>query len=390
MPGPGIKEPGDAIVRGGAVSVCGTDLHLRKGDIPAVPPGTVLGHEAVGEIVETGGDVRTVHPGDRALVSCVTTCGRCRYCRAGRYGRCRGAGGRILGHLIDGTQAEYVRVPYADLSVYPLPGTITGEDAVLPASLFPAAYEGGVQLGSVWPERVVAVHVAAARLESARALGADAAAEDGEDFGRPAADLTAGAGTDVVIEAVGRPETFELCTRGVGSGGHLANVGVHAAPPRRASRTCGARASPSPPGWSTPAPPRPCFGWRRPACRPADNRSPTPSRSTVCRRRTTSSATPPNPERSRSSSAESGVKSSRRTRPDGRRHGAAREPPCSRFVPKSGWDRSARSAHAPGGRVTDPGEVAHKEVTSHGEDAWCAAPQGVAVALAEQPAASSQ
>ncbi|MFI8305995.1 alcohol dehydrogenase catalytic domain-containing protein [Streptomyces sp. NPDC085927] len=254
-PDPDIKEPTDAIVRVDAVSVCGTDLHILQGDVPEVPPGTVLGHEAVGEIVETGGDVRTVRPGDRVLVSCVTTCGRCRYCRAGRYGQCRGGGGWILGHLIDGTQAEYVRVPYADLSVHPLPGTITDEDAVLLADVFPTAYEVGVQLGNVCPgdtvvvvgagpvglaaiitarlfapERVIAVDVSAARLESARALGADAVAEAGEDPGQLVADLTDGIGADVVIEAVGRPETFELCTRMVGPGGHVANVGVHGGP----------------------------------------------------------------------------------------------------------------------------------------------------------------
>ncbi|MEV0304541.1 alcohol dehydrogenase catalytic domain-containing protein [Streptomyces prasinus] len=255
VPDPGIKEPTDVIVRVDAVSVCGTDLHILGGDVPDVPPGTVLGHEAVGEIVEVGGDVRTVQPGERVLVSCITACGRCRHCRAGRYGQCRGGGGWVLGHLIDGTQAEYVRVPYADLSVHPLPGTISDEDAVLLADVFPTAYEVGVQLGCVCPgdtvvvvgagpiglaaiitarlfapERVVAVDASAARLGFARELGADAVAEAGEDPGQLVADLTDGAGADVVIEAVGRPETFELCTRMVGAGGHVANVGVHGGP----------------------------------------------------------------------------------------------------------------------------------------------------------------
>lgn len=107
-----------------AVTICGRDLHILKGDVPEVRPGTVLGHEAVGEIVEVGGDVRAVRPGGRVLVSCISACGRCRFCREAMYGQCRGGGGWILGHLIDGTQAEYVRVPYADLSVHPLPGCV--------------------------------------------------------------------------------------------------------------------------------------------------------------------------------------------------------------------------------------------------------------------------
>ncbi|MDX3278423.1 alcohol dehydrogenase catalytic domain-containing protein, partial [Streptomyces scabiei] len=116
VPDPGIKDPTDVIVRVDTVTICGTDLHILKGDVPGVRPGTVLGHEAVGEVVEVGGGVRTVRPGDRVLVSCITACGRCRFCREGAYGQCLGGGGWILGHLIDGTQAEYVRVPFADLS----------------------------------------------------------------------------------------------------------------------------------------------------------------------------------------------------------------------------------------------------------------------------------
>lgn len=154
---PGVKEPTDAIVRVDTVTICGTDLHILKGDVPEVRPGTVLGHEAVGEIVEVGGDVRTVRPGDRVLVSCITACGRCGYCREGSYGQCRGGGGWILGHLIDGTQAEYVRVPYADLSVHALPSTLDGPDAVLLADIFPTAYEVGVLNGRVRPGDTVAV-----------------------------------------------------------------------------------------------------------------------------------------------------------------------------------------------------------------------------------------
>lgn len=255
VPDPGIKEPTDAIVRVGAVTICGTDLHILKGDVPEVRPGTVLGHEAVGEIVEVGSDVRTVRPGDRVLVSCISACGRCRYCREGAYGQCRGGGGWILGHLIDGVQAEYVRVPYADLSVHALPSAVASKDAVLLADIFPTSYEVGVLNGRVRPgdtvaivgagpiglaaiatarlfapERIVAVDLAVSRLEAARRLGADAVADAHEDPEQLIADLTDGLGADVVIEAVGVPESFEMCTRMVRPGGHVANVGVHGRP----------------------------------------------------------------------------------------------------------------------------------------------------------------
>ncbi|WP_405876475.1 MULTISPECIES: zinc-dependent alcohol dehydrogenase family protein [unclassified Streptomyces] len=252
---PGIQEPTDAIVRVGVVTICGTDLHILKGDVPEVRPGTVLGHEAVGEIVEVGSDVRTVRPGDRVLVSCISACGRCRFCREATYGQCRGGGGWVLGHLIDGTQAEYVRVPYADLSVHPLPSAVDNEDAVLLADIFPTAYEVGVLNGHVRPgdtvavvgagpiglaaiatarlfspERIIAVDLAAARLDAAGKLGADAVADAHEAPEQLVADLTEGLGADVVIEAVGVPESFELCTRMVRPGGHVANVGVHGKP----------------------------------------------------------------------------------------------------------------------------------------------------------------
>ncbi|MFI2040578.1 alcohol dehydrogenase catalytic domain-containing protein [Streptomyces bottropensis] len=255
VPDPAVKDPTDVIVRVGSVALCGTDLHILKGDLPEVRPGTVLGHEAVGEVVEAGGDVRTVRPGDRVLVSCITACGRCAYCRQGTYGQCRGGGGWILGHRIDGTQAEYVRVPHADLSVHPLPAAMDGKDAVLLADIFPTSYEVGVLNGRVRPgdtvvvvgagpvglaaistarlfspERIVAVDLAPARLEAAKRLGAEAVADAREMPEQLIADLTDGLGADVVIEAVGAPESFELCTRIVRPGGHVANVGVHGGP----------------------------------------------------------------------------------------------------------------------------------------------------------------
>ncbi|MEU9477542.1 zinc-dependent alcohol dehydrogenase family protein [Streptomyces sp. NPDC048191] len=255
VPDPAVKERTDAVVQVGAVTICGTDLHILKGDVPEVRPGTVLGHEAVGEIVEVGGDVRTVRPGDRVLVSCITSCGRCRSCRDGSYGQCRGGGGWILGHVVDGTQAEYVRVPHADLSVHPLPATLSSEDAVLFADIFPTSYEVGVLNGRVRPgdtvavvgagpvglaavatarlfapERIISVDLAPARLEAARRLGADAVADVREEPGQLVADLTDGLGADVVMEAVGAPESFELCTRMVRPCGHVANIGVHGRP----------------------------------------------------------------------------------------------------------------------------------------------------------------
>ncbi|MFE7841436.1 zinc-dependent alcohol dehydrogenase family protein [Streptomyces sp. NPDC057474] len=255
IPDPAVKEPTDAVVRVDAVTICGTDLHILSGDVPEVRPGTVLGHEAVGEIVEVGGDVRTVRPGDRVLVSCISACGRCRYCRKSAYGQCRGGGGWILGHLIDGTQAEYVRVPFADLSVHVLPSAVTSKDAVLLADIFPTSYEVGVLNGHVRPgdtvavvgagpiglaaiatarlfapERIVSVDLVASRLEAAKRLGADAVADAREEPEQLIADLTDGLGADVVIEAVGVPETFEMCTRMVRPGGHVANVGVHGKP----------------------------------------------------------------------------------------------------------------------------------------------------------------
>ncbi|MER6093111.1 zinc-dependent alcohol dehydrogenase family protein [Streptomyces bluensis] len=255
VPDPAVKEATDAIVRVDVVTICGTDLHILKGNVPEVRPGTVLGHEAVGEVVETGRDVHTVQPGDRVLVSCITACGRCRFCWERTYGQCRGGGGWILGHVIDGTQAEYVRVPYADLSVHALSGAVDSKDAVLLADIFPTGYEVGVLNGRVHPgdtvavvgagpiglaaiatgqlyapERIIAVDLAPARLDAAKGLGADAVADAREAPEQLVADLTDGLGADVVIEAVGAPETFELCTRMVRPGGHVANVGVHGGP----------------------------------------------------------------------------------------------------------------------------------------------------------------
>lgn len=255
VPDPDVEDPADVIVRVDAATICGTDLHILQGDVPDVAPGTVLGHEAVGEVVEAGQAVRSVRPGDRVLISCISACGRCSYCRTAAYGQCRGGGGWILGHRIDGTQSEYVRVPFADHSVHALPSGVSAREAVLLADVFPTAYEVGVLNGTVRPgdavvivgagpiglaavvtarlfspRRIVAVDLAPSRLEAAARLGADAHVLARDEPARLVDDLTEGHGADVAIEAVGVPETFELCTRMVRPGGHVANVGVHGRP----------------------------------------------------------------------------------------------------------------------------------------------------------------
>lgn len=255
VPDPELEATTDAIVRIDTTTICGTDLHILRGEQPDVEPGRVLGHEGVGEVVETGTDVRGIRPGDRVLISCVSACGHCRFCRERSYGQCRGGGGWVLGRTVDGTQAEYVRVPFADLSTHPLTSTAEGHDAVLLADVFPTAYEVGVLNGRVGPGdtvvvvgsgpiglasiataqffspgRIIAVDPDPARLDAAKRVGADAVADSAEDPERLVDDLTEGLGADVVIEAVGSPQSFETCTRMVRPGGRIANVGVHARP----------------------------------------------------------------------------------------------------------------------------------------------------------------
>src|SRR5262245_163720 len=256
VPDPTIMEDTDAIVRVDAVTICGTDLHILKGDIPAVTDGRILGHEAVGTIEQVGAGVKTLRPGDRVLVSCITACGRCRFCREGRYGLCTGGGGWILGHLVNGTQAEYVRVPFADTSTHRKPDEVPDEDVLMLADIGPTSYEVGVLNGAIQPgdtvavvgagpiglaailtaqlvspSHIVAIDVADSRLEAAKQFGATVVVNNGrEDAEAVVKELTAGLGADVTIEAVGVPETFELCTRLVRPGGHVANVGVHGKP----------------------------------------------------------------------------------------------------------------------------------------------------------------
>src|SRR5580700_8046964 len=157
VPNPIIQDPGDAIVRVDCTTNCGSDLHIWKGDVPEVTKGRILGHEAVGTVESIGSGVKNVRPGDRVLVSCITACGACRFCREGRYGQCLGGGGWILGHNIDGTQAEFVRVPFADTSTYLVPSGASDEEILMLADILPTAYEVGVLNGTVRPGDVVAV-----------------------------------------------------------------------------------------------------------------------------------------------------------------------------------------------------------------------------------------
>jgi alcohol dehydrogenase len=255
-PDPVVIDATDAIVGIDTTTICGTDLHILKGDVPEVTAGRILGHEAVGTVEAVGAAVTTFRPGDRVLVSCISSCGRCRFCREGRYGQCRGGGGWVLGHTIDGTQAEFVRIPFADTSLYKLPASVSDEEAIMLSDILPTSYEVGVLNGMVRPadvvavvgagpiglaatltarlfspRHVVAIDVADSRLEMAKQFGADEAINSGrEDAVARIAALTDGLGADVVIEAVGVPETFELCTQLVRPGGHVANIGVHGKP----------------------------------------------------------------------------------------------------------------------------------------------------------------
>jgi len=253
---PVVRDDTDAIVRVDATTICGTDLHILKGDVPAVTDGRILGHEAVGTVDSIGSGVKRVKVGDKVLVSCVSACGSCRFCREGRFGQCLGGGGWILGNTIDGTQAEYVRVPFADNSTYPAPDGVADEELLMLSDILPTGYEIGVLNGRIQPGDVVAVvgsgpiglsaiigaklyspsHIIAidqadARLEAAKAFGADVVVNNGrEDALAAVMDLTDGLGADVAIEAVGVPATFELAAQLIRPGGHVANIGVHGQP----------------------------------------------------------------------------------------------------------------------------------------------------------------
>lgn len=258
VPDPTIKDPTDVIVRVETTTICGTDLHILKGDVPAVTDGRILGHEGVGTVTEVGSAVSNFVPGDRVIISCISACGSCEYCHRGLYAHCladEGASGIgwIFGHLIDGTQAELVRVPFADNSLYKVPAGVSDKAAVMLSDILPTGFEIGVRYGRVKPGDVVAVVGAgpvglsaimtAGLYGAARVIALDLdpnrreqalqfGATDGVDPSAPdwieqVLAMTDGLGVDVAIEAVGIPATFDACTRIVRPGGSIANVGVH-------------------------------------------------------------------------------------------------------------------------------------------------------------------
>jgi alcohol dehydrogenase len=254
-PRPAIQEPGDAVVRVTTSTICGTDLHILKGDVSSVGDGRILGHEAVGVVEEVGAGVSSLNPGQKVLVSCITSCGQCDFCRKGMYSHCRG-GGWILGNTIDGTQAEYVRIPHAQTSLHHLPPDADEEALVMLSDILPTGFECGVLNGQVKPGDTVAIvgagpiglaalltaqfyspaevlmiDVDPNRLRVATSFGATKVVDsnDGKAVEK-VLELTGGAGVDVAIEAVGIPATFDICQAILAPGGRLANVGVHGKP----------------------------------------------------------------------------------------------------------------------------------------------------------------
>lgn len=250
-PMPRVREPGDAIVRLTRTTICGTDLHILKGDVPTCQPGTVLGHEGVGVVDSAGPSVTGFRPGDRVLISCITSCGRCEYCRKAMYSHCL-SGGWILGNKIDGTQAEYARIPHADFSLHHIPDGADEEALTMLSDILPTGFECGVLNGKVQPGSsvvivgsgpiglaslmtaqfyapavLVVIDPDQRRLALARRFGATHVMQPGPGIAAEVMVLTGGRGADTVIEAVGVPASFELCEDLVGPGGIIANVGVH-------------------------------------------------------------------------------------------------------------------------------------------------------------------
>ena len=251
-PMPTMQASTDAIVRILKTTICGTDLHILKGDVPTCTPGRILGHEGVGVVETAGSDVTTLRSGDHVLISCITSCSKCEYCREGMYSHCVN-GGWVLGHKIDGTQAEYVRIPYADTSLYKIPQGVDEEAAVMLSDIFPTGFECGVLNGKVKPgdtvaivgagpiglatlmtaqfyapTRIIMIDVDDNRLQVAKRLGATDIFNDSDGMAvSKVLELTGGRGVDAAIEAVGIPSTFVMCQELVAPGGVIANIGVH-------------------------------------------------------------------------------------------------------------------------------------------------------------------
>ena len=254
-PRPTVHDPGDAIVRITTSTICGTDLHILKGDLPAVTDGRILGHEGIGVVEQVGAGVSEFHVGDKVIVSCVTACLKCDFCKRSMYSHCR-HGGWILGYTLDGTQAEYVRIPQADGSLYHFPEGADEESMVMLSDILPTGFECGVLNGQVKPGDTVAIVGAGPvglavlltaqfyspaaifmidlddkRLAVAGKFGATTLVNSSDgNAAHHVMELTEGAGVDVAIEAVGIPATFDICQAIVAPGGRIANVGVHGKP----------------------------------------------------------------------------------------------------------------------------------------------------------------
>ena len=254
---PVIRKPTDAIVRIVKTTICGTDLHIIKGDVPACQSGTILGHEGIGIVEEVGEGVSNFKKGDKVLISCVCACGKCYYCKKGIYAHCEDEGGWIFGHLIDGMQAEYLRVPHADNTLYHTPEDLSDEALVMLSDILPTGYEIGVLKGKVEPgcsvaiigsgpvglaalltaqfyspAKLIMVDLDDNRLKTAVSFGAThkVNSSDPEKAIKEIYDLTDGRGVDVAIEAVGIPATFDFCQKIIGIDGTVANCGVHGKP----------------------------------------------------------------------------------------------------------------------------------------------------------------
>jgi alcohol dehydrogenase len=258
VPNPVIRHSTDVIVKMVATTICGTDLHILKGDVPEVEVGRILGHEGIGVITEIGSGVTQLKVGDKVILACVSSCGRCSNCRQGLYSHCLDPEGMagigwIFGYMIDGTQAEYVRVPFAENSVYPMPKSLTDSEGILLSDILPTGFEIGVQYGHVTPgdvvavigagpvglaavmtarlygpSKIIAIDLDEARLKRGLQFGATNVVNSGDsDWKEQVLALTDGQGVDVAIEAVGLPQTFTMATEIVRPGGNVANIGVH-------------------------------------------------------------------------------------------------------------------------------------------------------------------